>query len=104
MSAPAGIGRRWRLQWNLLAAGAVAGGAFAASDFPLDKIRLPPGFSIELVARVPNARAMAWGATGERGSTLFVGTMQQGTVYALSLPARGSLDKAVVHRIASGLN
>jgi glucose/arabinose dehydrogenase len=104
MRAAIGIGRRWRGQWQaLLLAAAVSAGAFAQSDLPLDKIKLPPGFRIELVARVPNAREMAWGATSERGSTLFVGTMGEGTVYALSLPAAGSHDKVVVHRIASGL-
>lgn len=105
MSVAVGIGRRWRVQWRaLLLAAAVSAGAFAQSDLPLDKIKLPPGFRIELVARVPNARAMAWGATSDRGSTLFVGSMGEGTVYALSLPAAGSQDKVVVHQIASGLN
>ena len=105
MSVAVGIGRRWRVQWRaLLLAAAVSAGAFAQSDLPLDKIKLPPGFRIELVARVPNARAMAWGATSDRGSTLFVGSMGEGKVYALSLPAAGSQDKAVVHQIASGLS
>ena len=40
-----------------------------AQSLPLDRIKLPPGFAIELVARVPNARAMTWGSDG----TLFVG-------------------------------
>ncbi|QNM95323.1 PQQ-dependent sugar dehydrogenase [Chitinimonas koreensis] len=53
--------------------------AAPADELPLDRIRLPAGFRIELVARVPNARAMAW---GERG-TLFVGSMREGKVYAL---------------------
>ena len=35
-----------------------------AQTLPLDKIKLPPGFTIELVARVPNARAMTWGTQG----------------------------------------
>jgi glucose/arabinose dehydrogenase len=65
------------------------------SPLPLERIRLPPGFVIETVARVPNARAMAW---GERG-TLFVGSTDAGKVYAVTLAAGG----AVVRTIASGL-
>ena len=53
----------------------------AQSALPLDRIRLPPGFVIETVARVPNAREMTW---GERG-TLFVGTTSAGKVYAVTL-------------------
>ena len=64
-----------------------AGGAVAQSPLPLDKIRLPEGFSIELVARVPNARAMTWGAEG----TLFVGS-NNGFMHAVSFP-RGAPPK-----------
>ena len=50
------------------------------ADIQLDKIRLPPGFSISLFAEdVPNARSMTLGAKG----TLFVGTRSAGRVYAL---------------------
>ncbi|MEO7760568.1 MAG: PQQ-dependent sugar dehydrogenase [Casimicrobiaceae bacterium] len=77
---------------------------FAQSDLPLDKLKLPPGFSIEVVARVPNARAMTLGATSERGTMLYVGSMQEGNVYALNLPAPGAREKVVVRTIASGLN
>ncbi len=42
----------------------------AQTSLPVETIRLPSGFSIEVVARVPNARAMTWGAAG----TLFVGS------------------------------
>jgi glucose/arabinose dehydrogenase len=68
-----------------------------AADLPLDKIQLPPGFAIELVARVPNAREMALATRG----TLFVGSMEAGRVYAVTLKpgAPGS-----VTTIATGLN
>ena len=33
-------------------------GPLAQSTLPVDSIKLPDGFSIEVVARVPNARAM----------------------------------------------
>ncbi|MBO3277481.1 PQQ-dependent sugar dehydrogenase [Pseudomonas schmalbachii] len=47
---------------------------------PLENIRLPDGFRIEVFSnQVPNARGMAWGARG----TLFVGS-KSGEVYALS--------------------
>ena len=52
----------------------------AADSLPLSSIRLPPGFQIELFASVPNARQMALGKT-----TLFVGSMRAGKVYAIPL-------------------
>jgi len=57
----------------------------SAQTLPLDKIKLPPGFAIELVAHVENARAMTWGAKG----TLFVGSMRAGKVYALRFAGNG---------------
>ncbi len=65
--------------------GACAGGLL------LEDIKLPPGFRIELVARVPNAREMA---LGDRG-TLFVGSFAKGEVYAFR---PGSRDALVVAR------
>jgi glucose/arabinose dehydrogenase len=47
---------------------------------PATDIQLPEGFTVEQLAEVPNARAMAWGDEG----TLFVGTMAKGMVYAVS--------------------
>jgi glucose/arabinose dehydrogenase len=52
----------------------------AAAELPLSSLRLPPGFVIELFARVPNARQMALGK-----DTLFVGSMRAGKVYAIPL-------------------
>jgi glucose/arabinose dehydrogenase len=63
---------------------------------PLENIKLPKGFTIEVVARVDNARGMALGDKG----TLFVGSMQAGKVYAIRL-ASGS--PAQVFTAASGL-
>jgi len=73
-------------------------GAAAQSSLPLDRIKLPPGFVIETVARVPNARAMTWGSEG----TLFVGS-SAGNVYAVTLPHAGAQDAARVRTIASNL-
>ena len=78
--------------FGLIAAAVTAVGA----ELPLDKIKLPPGFAIELVARVPNAREMTFGAKG----TLFVGSMDAGKVYAVTLKSTGP---ATVTTIATGL-
>lgn len=53
---------------------------FKSSDLPLEDIKLPEGFEIELFAAgVKNARSMALSPKG----TLFVGTRGEGKVYAL---------------------
>jgi glucose/arabinose dehydrogenase len=70
----------------------------AQSPLPLERIKLPPGFTIELVARAPSARAMTFGSAG----TLFVGSTS-GDVYAVTLPAAGSAGPAKVRIIASKL-
>jgi glucose/arabinose dehydrogenase len=51
----------------------------AQSALPLEKLKLPPGFEVRLYARVPNARSMTLGPKG----TLFVGTRQDGRVFAV---------------------
>ncbi|MBK9530412.1 MAG: sorbosone dehydrogenase family protein [Chitinophagaceae bacterium] len=48
--------------------------------YDLDKIQLPPGFSISVYAEVPNARSMCWGQKG----TLFVGNRSKDKVYAVT--------------------
>ncbi len=64
----------------------------------LETIRLPEGFTIELYARVPNARQMAW---GDRG-TLFVGTRRDGRVFAVTDDDRDGRGERV-RTVASGL-
>ncbi len=52
----------------------------ATAGLPLDQIKLPPGFAIEVYATgVTNARSMARGSQG----TLFVGTRIDGRVWAV---------------------
>ena len=52
----------------------------SGAGLPLDKLKLPPGFSVSVYAdNVPNARSLA---LGEKG-TVFVGTRSGGEVYAL---------------------
>jgi glucose/arabinose dehydrogenase len=84
----------------LLTVAAVFSAAADAQNtaLPVQSIRLPPGFTIEvLVDDVPNARAMAWGAKG----TLFVGSMRAGKVYAVRFrPGERPLTTVV----ASGLD
>ncbi|HWD16613.1 MAG TPA: sorbosone dehydrogenase family protein, partial [Casimicrobiaceae bacterium] len=58
--------------------------AAAIAQLPLDRIRLPAGFTIEVVARAPGAREMTFGTKG----TLFVGS-NAGNVYAITLGASG---------------
>ena len=70
----------------------------AQTALPLETLKLPPGFSIEVVARIPSARQMTWGAAG----TLFVGSTA-GAVHALKLPPSGTKGEAVTQVIASGL-
>jgi glucose/arabinose dehydrogenase len=45
----------------------------------LDKVKLPPGFTMSIFAKVPNARSLAWGDNG----TLFAGNRDQDKVYAI---------------------
>ncbi len=77
----------------------VCGSPFAQTALPVESVKLPPGFTVEVVARVPNARAMTWGAAG----TLFVGSTSAGKVYALTLPPPGAKGEAAMHVVASGL-
>jgi glucose/arabinose dehydrogenase len=85
----------FRLVFALLMLGYVVN--TQAATLPLERIRLPAGFSITVfAANVPSAREMALGTKG----TLFVGSMR-GSVYGLRVKG----DRAVeTYRIASGLN
>lgn len=72
-----------------------------ASALPLETIKLPPGFAIELWARVSNARQMALGATNDKGGVLYVGSRGAGTVHAVRFD--GAYRAGTVIRIAAGL-
>ena len=86
------------LQCGALAVLIVISARVAAQKLPLDLIRLPPGFTINVFAdNVPNARAMALGDKG----TLFVGSMRAGNVYALRISDNQARATLIV---ASGLN
>ncbi len=69
-------------------------------EFLLGRIKLPPGFTIQLYAtHVPNARSMTLGAQG----TLFVGSRRAGKVYALVDHSNDNKADEVI-TIARGLN
>lgn len=71
-----------------------------AGSLPLEQIRLPSGFSISVYATdVPNARGMVLGT----GGTLFVGSKQEGRLYAV-VHEGGNQRATRVYTIASGLH
>ena len=71
---------RTKVAFALAVIGAGCGRASGAGTLPLDSIKLPPGFRIDVYAHpVPGARSMALGT----GGTLFVGTRDEGSVYAV---------------------
>lgn len=79
--------------------GSVAALSAKSTSLPLDKIKLPPGFTISVYAEVEAARSMVMSSTG----TLFVGTMRAGKVYAVKdLDGDYKADKKWT--IATGLN
>ena len=84
-----------------LALAAGLGSPVLAADVPLDKLRVPAGFRVELLTdAVPNARQMALGRSADGKSVLYVGSRSAGKVYALELEAGKA---GPVHTIASGL-
>jgi glucose/arabinose dehydrogenase len=93
--------RRWPLL-PLLGAGllAIPVAACSARELPVGQIVLPPGFAISVFAdKVPGARSMALSPSG----TLFVGTREEGKVYAIIDHGRENRAAEVV-TIAKGLN
>ncbi|WP_316794237.1 sorbosone dehydrogenase family protein [Pedobacter frigoris] len=71
----------------------------ASDSLPLDKIKMPAGFSISVYAEVEGARSMAMSPSG----TLFVGTQKAGFVYAVKdTDGDHKADKKWV--VASGMN
>ncbi|HUP08231.1 MAG TPA: PQQ-dependent sugar dehydrogenase [Caldimonas sp.] len=72
-----------------------------ASSVPLERLRVPAGFRVELLTdAVPNARAMALGRMQGAKGVLYVGSMGAGKVYAVELDG-GRAGR--VHVVASGL-
>ncbi len=70
------------------------------ADIPLEQLKLPAGFKIDLYASdIPNARSMVLSPTG----ILFVGTRQAGNVYAV-LDQNDDFHADEVITLAKGLN
>jgi glucose/arabinose dehydrogenase len=82
---------------RILAALALSAATACAADLPLERVKLPPGFTIEVYAEVPSARSLALGENG----IVYVGSQRGGSVKAL-VPRPGG--KAEVIEIATGLN
>jgi glucose/arabinose dehydrogenase len=69
-------------------------------NIPLELVKLPPGFKIDIYATdIPNARSMSLSPQG----TLFVGTRKAGKVYAV-LDPNGDFRADEVVILAEGLN
>ena len=68
-----------------------------SEKYQLNKIKLPPGFKINVFAEVPGARSMCWGSKG----TLFVGTKGSNVYAVVDEDKNGIADK--VYTIASKL-
>ncbi|MEQ8519634.1 MAG: PQQ-dependent sugar dehydrogenase [Cytophagales bacterium] len=68
-------------------------------DLPLEDISLPPGFKIDIYAKVDNARSLALGPKG----TVFVGNRQSSAVYAVR-DEDGDNYAEKVYVLKSGLN
>ena len=64
--------KSWAVTVVLMLLAAAAIQAACAEELPLDRIKLPPGFQIEIYAVVPNARSLALGDN----DTVFVGTQR----------------------------
>ena len=72
----------------LFAITALVSSARAAID--LDKLRVPPGFSVELLTdAVPNARQMTLGRHVGDAGIVYVGSARAGSVYAVEYGASG---------------
>jgi glucose/arabinose dehydrogenase len=89
---------RNRLPFALIFCGSIT--CLAQTALPVDRIKVPPGFSINVFATdVTNARSLALGSRG----TVFVGTRSAGDVFALVDEDKdGKADRKFT--IASGLN
>ena len=68
----------------------------APADIPIDKLKLPPGFKIEVWATgMPGARAMARGDDGK----IYIGTRAIGRVYELSDNGKERTSRVLVDKL-----
>lgn len=70
--------------------------ATSVSEIPIDKLKLPPGFKIEVYATgMPGARAMVRGDNGK----IYIGTRAIGRVYELSDNGKERTSRVVVDKL-----
>jgi hypothetical protein len=73
----------------------------ATAAVPPERLHVPKGFQIELLTdAVPNARAMTLGRYADGQGIVYVGSYNQGNVYAVEI-AQGRVRR--VHTVAAGL-
>jgi len=100
MQSSHGSPRRRQRALAALAAALACGAAAAAP--PIEQLRAPPGFRVELLTdAVPNARQMTLGRNGDGKGVVYVGSASAGKVYAVEYAASGA---GTVHVVASGLS
>lgn len=94
-----------RVQWlvitvaSVLAVWSVTTPGAQSGPLPIEKLRLPPGFKIELYASVPNARSMTLSDSG----VVYVGNRNfRGNVYAVTDADKDGKSDAVI-KIADGM-
>jgi glucose/arabinose dehydrogenase len=84
-----------------LALGLTLASGAAPASAPLEHLRVPPGFRVELLSdAVPNARALALGLQADGRGVLYVGSMGAGKVYAVELEGEHA---RAVRVVASGI-
>lgn len=72
-----------------------------AAELPVERLRVPPGFRIEVLTdQVPNARGMALGDFVDGRGVVYVGSREAGQVYGVEID-KGRVGK--VHVLARGL-
>ena len=87
----------------LVALAGVLASFAALAALPIEKLRVPAGFRVELVTdAVANARQMALGRHDGAQSIVYVGSAGAGKVYAVQIGAPGA--RPTVHTIATGLS
>ena len=70
--------------------------ATQASDVPLDRIKLPPGFKVEVwAAAVPGARAIAQGDNGK----YYVGTRPLGRIYEITDAGTSRTSRVLIDKL-----
>jgi glucose/arabinose dehydrogenase len=100
--SPRRASRRWRVRSGVGALVAVLMCGAAAAAPPIERLRAPAGFRVELLTdAVPNARQMALGRSADGTGTVYVGSAGAGNVYAVEYGASGA---GKVHVVASGLS